>query len=193
MYIYDTGVIHGRFQLFHNDHLKYVLAGKRLARHLYIGITNPDPNYTKADATDPKRSLPGANPFTYYERYRMITESLLHEGLSPREFSVVPLPINIPGLYFHYCPRDAVYFISIYDAWGRKKLKTFRDLGLKTYVLWEVKREAKGLSASHIRRLIAEGAPWQHMVPPPVAALVEEWHIRQRLKSDHCRPQPTGE
>jgi D-arabinose 5-phosphate isomerase GutQ len=38
----DVGVIHGRFQILHNDHLKYLLAGKDLCRHLVIGITNPD-------------------------------------------------------------------------------------------------------------------------------------------------------
>lgn len=45
-----TGVIHGRFQLLHNDHLKYLLAGKARCEHLVVGITNPDPCLTKADA-----------------------------------------------------------------------------------------------------------------------------------------------
>jgi len=26
--VFDVGVIHGRFQVLHNDHLKYLLAGK---------------------------------------------------------------------------------------------------------------------------------------------------------------------
>jgi hypothetical protein len=64
----DTGVIHGRFQVLHNDHLKYLLAGKARCRHLVVGITNPDPFLTKEDAAEPRRSEPGANPLTYFER-----------------------------------------------------------------------------------------------------------------------------
>ena len=39
----EIGVVHGRFQLFHLDHLKYVLGAKARCRHLVVGITNPDP------------------------------------------------------------------------------------------------------------------------------------------------------
>ena len=42
--MYDIGVIHGRFQVPHNDHLRYLLAGKALCRHLVVGLTNPDPS-----------------------------------------------------------------------------------------------------------------------------------------------------
>ncbi len=39
------GAIVGRFQIFHNDHLKYLLARKSLCKDLIIGITNPDPSH----------------------------------------------------------------------------------------------------------------------------------------------------
>jgi len=52
----DTGAIHGRFQVLHNDHMKYLLAGKERCVHLVIGITNPDPILTRADPADPERS-----------------------------------------------------------------------------------------------------------------------------------------
>jgi len=38
----ERGVVHGRFQVLHNDHVKYLLAGKARCRHLVVGITNPD-------------------------------------------------------------------------------------------------------------------------------------------------------
>ena len=186
MYIYKRGVIHGRFQLLHNDHLKYILAGKRLAKHLFIGITNPDPNYTKTDEADPHRSAPDSNPFTYYERYEMVKEALLHEGLSPRDFSIVPLPINFPALYHYYCPKDAVYFLTIYDEWGMKKLRTFKELGLKTYVLWKRPKEKKGLSATMVRQLLEEGTGWEQLVPPPVRDVVMRFHLRERLLQKSC-------
>ena len=68
----ETGVVHGRFQILHNDHIKYLMAGKSKCRHLIVGITNPDPTLTRKDTADPARSLSDANPFTYYERYQMV-------------------------------------------------------------------------------------------------------------------------
>ncbi len=35
------GVVHGRFQPFHLDHLKYALAGLTHCDYLFVGITNP--------------------------------------------------------------------------------------------------------------------------------------------------------
>jgi len=53
---YEVGVIHGRFQVLHHDHLKYLLAGKELCRHLVVGITNPDPFTVREESADLKRS-----------------------------------------------------------------------------------------------------------------------------------------
>ncbi|MBY9010002.1 MAG: nicotinate-nucleotide adenylyltransferase, partial [Candidatus Lokiarchaeota archaeon] len=64
---YDLGTIHGRFQILHNDHMKFIIAGKKLCKHLIVGITNPDPSLTKDHGTNPHRSTPVANPLTYYE------------------------------------------------------------------------------------------------------------------------------
>ncbi|MCI5120191.1 MAG: nicotinate-nucleotide adenylyltransferase, partial [Candidatus Electrothrix sp. AUS4] len=101
-----TGVIHGRFQILHNDHLKYLLAGKARCEHLVVGITNPDPCQTKDDAADPKRSSDQANPFTYFQRYQMVRAALSRQGIADKAFSVVPFPINLPELYRYYVPMD---------------------------------------------------------------------------------------
>lgn len=37
-----VGVVHGRFQLLHNDHVKYIMAGMERCERLVIGICNPD-------------------------------------------------------------------------------------------------------------------------------------------------------
>jgi len=117
---YETGVIHGRFQILHNDHMKYLMAGKKMCKHLVVGITNPDPFLTRQEDADPNRSAPQANPLTYYERYVMVGSALDEAWVSPREFSIVPFPINIPKLYKYYVPMDAVFFLSIYDKWEKK-------------------------------------------------------------------------
>lgn len=180
---YPQGVIHGRFQVLHNDHLKYLLTGKALCRHLVAGITNPDPSHTRDEASDPHRSNPEANPLTYYERYRLVQEALTEAGLGLKEFSVAPLPINYPERYKYYVPLDAVFFLSIYDNWGRRKKNYFESLKLKVHVLWEVESEQKGISGGDVRCKMAEGLPWEHLVPDSVAALLKEWNIPARLRS----------
>jgi len=179
---YDIGVIHGRFQILHNDHIKYLLAGKDLCKNLIVGITNPDPSLTRDSVTNPNRSKPLANPLTYYERYIMVEAALKEQGLEFTEFSIVPFPINIPELIQYYVPINAIFFLTIYDDWGRQKKKFFESLGLKIHVLWEVSLENKGLSSSDIREAIIEDKPWEHFVPKSVAKLIREWDIHARLK-----------
>ena len=179
---FETGVIHGRFQILHNDHVKFLLAGKKLCNHLIVGITNPDPTLTKAHDSNPHRSTLIANPLTYYERYVMIRETLLEKGLELSEFSIVPFPINVPELLKYYVPMDVPFFLSIYDDWGRQKKKYLESLGLNVHVLWEVPLEKKGLSGNDIRESMLKGGQWEHLVPPVVAKLVENWDIINRLK-----------
>ncbi|MFH1217297.1 MAG: nicotinate-nucleotide adenylyltransferase [Pseudomonadota bacterium] len=175
-----VGVIHGRFQLLHNDHLKYLLAGKERCDHLVIGITNPDPTLTHDDTADPGRSSRTSNPFTYYERYCMVRAAMAEQG-ALEEISIVPFPINFPDLYRYYVPLDAVFFLTIYDDWGEKKLRMFQQLGLFTEILWRRPSSEKGLSASAVRRKIVCKEEWHHLVPLSVARLVETMHLRQRL------------
>ena len=179
---YDIGVIHGRFQVLHNDHIKYLLAGKQLCNHLVVGITNPDPSLTRDSEANPHRSTPIANPLTYYERYIMVQVSLLEQGLKFSEFSIVPFPINVPELIKYYVPTGAIFFLTIYDDWGRQKKRFFESLGLKIHVLWEVTLENKGLSSSDIREAMIKGNQWEHFLPESVARLMKEWDIITRLK-----------
>ncbi len=178
----QTGVIHGRFQVLHNDHLKYLMAAKARCRHIVVGITNPDPTLTRSNQADPVRSSPSANPLTYYERYVMVRMTLVEEGLGIHEFSVVPLPINVPELYRYYVPLDATFFLTIYDEWGATKLLMFQSLGLKTEILWRKPLAEKGLTAAHVRAEIAAGRPWEHLVPPAAARIMKEMDLLERIR-----------
>ena len=180
--ISDVGVIHGRFQLLHNDHLSYLLDGKARCRHLVIGITNPEPEMTRAEQADTNRSDPLSNPLTFYERYQLIRSALVESGVGLADFSIVPLPISDPDRYGHYVPLDAVFFLSIYDDWGRRKKSYFESIGLTTYVLRDVHITKKGISATEVRNHLMKGEPWQHLVPASVASLIERWNIAERLR-----------
>lgn len=181
----ETGVIHGRFQVLHNDHLKYLLAGKQRCQHMVIGITNPDPVLTTDNPADLQRSDPIANPLTYFERYTTIRRVLIDAGLSHSDFSVVPFPINLPELFKYYVPLDATFFLTIYDEWGRQKLKQFQGMGLATEVLWERPLNEKGISGNDVRKRMAEDNKWEHLVPESTRTLMIKWDIPGRIKGLH--------
>ncbi len=179
---YKTGVIHGRFQILHNDHLEYLLSGAKLCNHLVVGITNPAPAQTRQETADSNRGREEANPLTYFERYQLVQAVLLEAGLTYHEFSIVPFPINYPERYHYYLPMDAVFFLTIYDEWGRRKQDYFNSLGLQVHILRNVPSEEKGISASEIRSLIIKDLAWEHLVPPNTVPLLKQWKVPARLK-----------
>ena len=162
---HQTGVIHGRFQVFHNDHLTYLLAGAVRCEKLIIGITNPDPSLTGSDPADRARSSRAANPLTYEERHAMIDAVLSSPGIDVEPYTIVPFPVNFPELYGDYVPLDATFFLTIYDAWGERKLKLFESMQLNTHILWRRPLSEKGITSTEVRRRIAAGEPWHHLVP----------------------------
>jgi nicotinamide mononucleotide adenylyltransferase len=177
-----VGVIHGRFQILHNDHLKYLLAGKVRCKHLVIGITNPDPTLTRDDSADPKRTTLISNPLTYFERYIMVGDALVEAGVRREDFSVVPFPISLPALYRYYVPTEAVFYMTVCDEWGERKLRLLQSQGLNVDVMWRRTPETKGLQGSEIRGRIIDGRPWDHLVPRSTARLIRVWQIAERLK-----------
>ena len=178
-----TGTAHGRFQLFHNDHLKYILAVAKKCDYLLIGITNPDVTLTAPCTANPHRSLREANPFSYYERMQMIRGAVLEADLARDAFDIVPFPINRPELLLNYIPTDAVHYMSIYDDWGWEKKEVLDDLGLQTEVWSERSLEEKGISGTDVRALIAAGDPsWQTQVPPFVRDYLLETGLVERLR-----------
>lgn len=180
--MHRTGVIHGRFQVLHNDHLTYLLAGKARCHHLVVGITNPDPMLSREDEADPMRSTLLANPLTYFERYTMVVAALIEEGVAGHAFSVVPFPINFPELYRYYVPTEAVFFITICDKWGDRKYELLTGQGLDVEVMWRRTPESKGLTGSAIRQRMVRREPWDHLVPKSTARLLTRWKIVDRLR-----------
>lgn len=171
-----VAVIHGRFQPLHLGHLEYLLAGAERCDVLVVGITNPDPETTTDELTDPARSSAGANPFTYYERHLMIEGALRNAGVDRERLRIVPFPHSFPERLLHYAPRDATYLLTVYDDWGETKLARFAELGLRTEVMW--RRTDKPISGSRVRSALAEGdGIWRSLVPSAVAGVIDERRV----------------
>ncbi len=178
----EYGVVHGRFQILHNDHLKYILEAKKRCRQLVVGITNPDPMHTRSEPADPDRSSPEANPLNYFERSLVIKEVLLETGLRCKDFFIMPFPINFPEYCKYYIPSGATLFLTIYDRWGEEKYRRLQALGFKTEILWRRPVGEKGISSSAIRELITTGMPYENLVPPAAFRLLKSMDIENRLK-----------
>lgn len=178
----DTvGVIHGRFQMLHNGHMEYLLEGKKRCDYLIIGICNPDITLTKYSSVNPHRSERISNPLTYYERFQIINGAMLEAGVRREEFDVVPFPINYPELLFNYVPKEAKFYLTIYDQWGLDKKAVLEKLGCSVDVMWERNIEDRVTSGTQIRQYIREGKTWNRLVPEFTYKYVIEHGIDKRI------------
>ncbi len=76
---YDTALIIGRFQPFHNGHLYLLQKTVELAKHVVVGI---------GSTQDPQED----NPFSFLERKEMLDRVIDHEKLFSSVIKIVDLP-----------------------------------------------------------------------------------------------------
>ena len=176
----ELGFIHGRFQLFHNDHLRYALLAKQQCEKLIVGITSPENASLIREEVDPHRSEAASNPFTYYERFNMVKLALLGAGLKREDFEIVPYPIERPEILYNYVPLGATAFFTIYDDWGYEKLNRLKNLGYGTVVLFDTRQKA--MCSTEIRQKMVNGDNWKQMVPEAVYQYVVENNLVDKVK-----------
>lgn len=178
----ETGVVNARFQVLHFKHMEYLLAAKMRCRKLYIGITNPDPSYTRVAIHDDNRSTKSANPLTYFERYEMIQGAMKEFGVPETEFDIIPFPINCPEYLPHYMPKNATNFIGICDAWDEEKYKILTGLGYDVEILWKRDEKERGVTGTWVRSCITLEQEWAHLVPKSVYEYLTANELDQRIK-----------
>ena len=92
----EEGFVVGRFQPFHNEHLDYVLAAKKMCKFLWVGLAKFDSSMSESAFGETHRDDPKNNPLTYFERVRIISEVLTGCGVNRGEFGFLPFPIDEP-------------------------------------------------------------------------------------------------
>lgn len=177
----QLGVIHGRFQGLHLGHMEYLLAGAARCRHLLVGVTNFDPDLAPADLARLHRDR-ADNPFTYYDRMVMLRDSLTEAGLDRARFDIIPFPVEYPEHIRNFAPPEAVYYMTIYDQWGRHKYEVLQRLGLHVEIMWVRDDSQRLTSGTEVRRRIAQGEPWEHLVPPAVYRYVTGHGLDRQLQ-----------
>lgn len=177
----ELGFIHGRFQLFHNDHLTYALEAKKQCKKLIVGVTSPENSHLIREEIDPHRSNPSDNPFTFYERFSMIKAALLEAGVKREDFEIIPYPIENPDILYNYIPLNATSFFTIYDKWGYEKLHRLGELGYNTVVLFD--DHEKKMCSTDIRNAIVNGTEeWKKLVPNAVCEYLVENDLLDKVK-----------
>lgn len=165
------GMVHGRFQPFHNDHLQYAMEAAARCSSLVVGVTNPEASQIAYEPSEPERSAPGANPFPFHLRARMIRDAVADAGLDLRTVLIVPFPLHQdPERWADYVPPEVVHYLRVFSAWGEEKVRRLQAAGQVVVDL--AGGRTKGISASEVRRRLREGGDWRSLVPPAVADLL---------------------
>jgi len=147
---FKYGMVHGRFQPFHLEHLRYFRLAWEQSENVLVGITNPDPSSIQENELNPHRHLQEENPFTFTERLMMIQETLREEGYPMERIFLVPLPIHHPNRWGYYIPPGTAMFVVIYSAWETQKAERFREAGLEVVVEDSLKKDNLSLPPDNI-------------------------------------------
>jgi nicotinamide-nucleotide adenylyltransferase len=166
----SRGMIHGRFQPFHNGHLEYLAGAAQRSDELFVGITNPDPWRIKEEPSDPLRHLPESNPWSYVDRLLMVKAAAADLGLDPGDVHVIPFPVNEPELWPAYVPAGVVQYLRLFSEWGGTKLDRLREAGYEVVILDE--GGEKAVSGAEVREAIRAGGDWESLVPAGVARVI---------------------
>lgn len=165
----------GRFQPVHHQHVDLFEIAARPGDHLVVAVTNPDTGALRADPASPHRHLGSANPFSYYQRTRMLQAALAAAGLADRA-TIVPFDLTRPEHWHEYVPRHARQVVRAYGDWERRKADLFAAAGYRVTLL---DGDAGGkLSATDIRARLATGTGWEQLVPDAVVPLLRAFLIR---------------
>lgn len=177
------GVVIGRFQGFHLGHIEYIIEAKKRCENLIIGITNYEPykNIEIENSKDKNRNKKDSNPFSYYERYKIIQGSLLDEGLSLNDFDIVPFPIEEPEYIKNFIPKDSICYLTIYDEWGKEKESRLKNLGFKTEIMWVRNYFDRFSRGAEVREKIKNGEKWDYLVPKFMYRYIKENKIDERI------------
>ena len=176
------GCVTGRFQPVHRQHMELFEIALTHCAHLVVAVTNPDPGAREADSSSAHRHTAEANPFTFFERLRLLAAALAAPICQGR-ISIVPFDLTRPQHWTQYVPVTAHHFVRAYTDWERHKAALIEQAGYQVTVLDG--NPAAKVSGTDIRRdLRAQRPRWHHDVPATAAetliAILAETPLSER-------------
>jgi nicotinamide-nucleotide adenylyltransferase len=156
----------GRFQPFHKGHLKAIQEALSQCDDIVVVIGSAEESHT------------ATNPLTASERYQMILSSL-SEGEISRTHIVPVRDINRYSVWVNhiesYVPPFDVVFSNSPITRSLFSQVGYEVRGTKSY-------SPKQYKGSEIRKRMVEGGKWRHLVPAPVARMIDELSVEERLR-----------
>ena len=161
----ETALFVGRFQPFHNGHMKAIreILGKEDSVVIVIGSAH--------------QSNTKENPFSVEERRVMIMRALQEAGIENCRIT------SVPDYYDDRRWADAVKKVCKFDVvythneWTERAMKK-AGFEVRHHRLYDQKE----LSGTAIRDRIVHGRTWKHLVPPAVAEFIEDYYGLQRIR-----------
>ena len=156
------GLMLGRFQPFHNGHLaltKQILAE---CDELVIIIGSAQFSFIEKD------------PFSAGERVLMIHEALKEAGVDLSRCYIIPVANDENNArWLAYIRSMVPPFDVLYS--GNEFVKHLTRSQDSSIVIEDpVFAEINEYNGANIRRLMQEGKPWEHLVPPAVAKVIQQ-------------------
>ncbi len=173
------GLFVGRFQPFHNGHLKAVECILREVDELVIVVGSSQYSHRMN------------NPFTSGERITLIRRALEEAGIQPSRYYVIPVPdTHVHMLWVSQLVGYTPNFDVVYTNEPLTR-RLFVERGFKVEPVPFYEREI--YSATQIRKRILNGENWEELVPNSVAQIIKEIGGVERLqdlaKTDKIPPK----
>jgi nicotinamide-nucleotide adenylyltransferase len=156
------GLMLGRFQPFHKGHLALTKQILSECDELVIIIGSAQFNFIDKD------------PFSAGERVLMIHEALKEEGIDLSRCYIIPVANDennarwLAYLRSMVPPFDVLYSGNDFV----KYLARSQDSGIA--IEEPVFAETNEYNGTNIRHLMQDGKPWEHLVPPAVAKVIQQ-------------------
>jgi nicotinamide-nucleotide adenylyltransferase len=177
---HPLGCVTGRFQPVHDQHLELVALALDECEHVIVAVTNPDPAGWHREPSSTHRHTAAANPFTFYERARLLAAALGARGWAQRT-SVVPFDLTRPALWPHYVPDGTRHYVRAYSDWEREKARRFEAAGCAVRLL-EGDAAARRTASDIRARMLADDGRWQALVPAATVPLLEQFLAQRSMR-----------
>src|SRR5512136_151330 len=165
------GLVVGRFQPFHKGHLSVLREALGKCDEIIVVIGSAEDSHTER------------NPFTAGERFQMILSSLTSEERA--RTLIVPIrDVNRYSVWVNHLESYLPPFDVVFSNSDLTR-SLFKHAG---YAVRRTRSYNGNLDASEVRRRIVAGERWKHLVPEPVASMLEALDVKERLLESGMKP-----
>ena len=166
----SCGLMIGRFQPFHNGHLKLVHQILSECEELIIGVGSSQFNYTFS------------NPFTAGERIYFIHDSLVDSKIDLRNVYIVPiLNLENNAIWVQHLKSMLPKFDSIYSG-NKFVIELFSHSSEISSVRTPILYNENDCNGTNIRMNIVMDKEWRNFVPNAVCRIISDLDGIQRIK-----------